>query len=280
MKTKLLLISLPLAIVAIGNSAFKQQNRLEFAQLPETNEVNKLRTINYTAFKPGEVLEYRLHYGVIDAGTARLEVKSSKLNVSGREVLHIVGTGQSRGAFDWFYKVRDKYETFIDEKGVFPWLFVRRVNEGGYKINQDYKFLQAQKKVDNGKGDMFDVPEGIQDMLSAFYYARTLDFSDAKIGDIFTISAFVDDEVFPLKIKYGGIETIKVGKTNFNCMKFHPVVQQGRIFSKEDDLTAWITNDKNKIPVMAQAKVLVGSIKMEITNYEGVANPMAIVSKK
>ncbi|NUM51410.1 MAG: DUF3108 domain-containing protein [Flavobacteriales bacterium] len=280
MKTKWLLISLPVVIVAIGTSAFKQQNRLEFAQTPQNDEVNKLRTINYAAFKPGEVLEYRLHYGVVDAGTARLEVKNSTLNVSGREVLHVVGTGQSRGAFDWFYKVRDRYETYMDAKGVFPWLFVRRVNEGGYKINQDYKFFQAQNKVDNGKGDTFEVPEGIQDMLSAFYYARTIDFSSAKVGDIYTIPAFVDDEVFPLKIKYSGIEKIKVGKEYFECMKFHPVVQQGRIFSKEDDLTAWITNDKNKIPVLAQAKVLVGSIKMEITKYEGVANPMAIVSKK
>ncbi|CAG0966245.1 MAG: DUF3108 domain-containing protein [Bacteroidetes bacterium] len=280
MKTKWLLISLPVAIVAIGTSAFKQQNRLDFAQTPQNDEVNKLRTINYAAFKPGEVLEYRLHYGVVDAGTARLEVKNSTLNVSGREVLHVVGTGQSRGAFDWFYKVRDRYETYMDAKGVFPWLFVRRVNEGGYKINQDYKFFQAQNKVDNGKGNTFEVPEGVQDMLSAFYYARTIDFSSAKVGDIYTIPAFVDDEVFPLKIKYGGIEKIKVGKEYFECMKFHPVVQQGRIFSKEDDLTAWITNDKNKIPVLAQAKVLVGSIKMEITKYEGVANPMAIVSKK
>lgn len=279
MKTTCYVTAAAAGILLAGLSAFKPQEKLAFAQTPDATDYNKLRNIQYNAFKPGEVLEYRVHYGLIDAGTARLELKKSEVSVGGREVFHAVGTGQSRGAFDWFYKVRDRYETYMDAKGVFPWLFVRRINEGGFKASQDYKFLQTQNKVDNGKGDMFSTPEGVQDMLSAFYYARTIDYSQAKVGDVFTIPAFVDDEVYPLKMKFGGYEKIKIGKETFDCMKFHPVVQQGRIFKKEDDLTAWITNDKNKIPVLAQAKILVGSIKMELTSYEGLANPVAVSRK-
>lgn len=238
-------------------------------------ENHKFRRIDNKAFKPGEKLTYRLHYGIIDAGEAVLEVQESKQTISGRKLLHMVGTGRSKGTFDFFFKVRDKYETYMDAEGVFPWMFIRRVNEGGYKINQNYKFYQHKNKVDNGQGKEFDTPANIQDMLSAFYFARTIDFSKAKKGDIFTVTTFVDNEIFPLKIKYAGIDKLKLGKKTYSCLKFHPVVQKGRIFKAEEDLSVWISNDRNKVPMMAKAKILVGSIKMELTEYQGLAGPIA-----
>ena len=131
--------------------------------------------------------------------------------------------------------------------------------------------------MDNGKGKTFETPEGIQDMLSSFYYARIIDFTDAKKGDVFTIWSFVDDEIWPLKIRFMGRSNIKAGGEKYRAMKFHPVVQEGRLFEHEEDVTVWISDDENKIPLLAQGKVLVGSIKMEITNYSGLANPIARV---
>lgn len=270
MKTKVILL---LVVVFTITTAFNYEQHIH----AQENAYAKLPVIDNKAFKSGEVLEYRLHYGLINAGTAKLEVKTYPKKIAGREVYHVVGTGKSAGTFDWFFKVRDRYETYLDKDGIFPWLFVRRIDEGGYKKSQDYKFLQHKNKVDNGEGDVFDTPTGVQDMLSAFYYARTLDFSKAKVGQIYTIWSFVDDEVWPLKIKYAGKETIKVGKKKYKTLKFHPVVQAGRIFKKEEDLNVWISDDKNKIPLMAQAKVLVGSIKLELKKYEGLANPIAEV---
>ena len=107
-------------------------------------------------------------------------------------------------SFNWFFKVRDRYETYMDQEGVFPWMFIRRVNEGGFKIEQDYSFKQDIEKVDIGKGKKVKAPFGIQDMLSSFYYARTLDMVNAKKGQEFKLSMFVDGEVFPFKIKYLG----------------------------------------------------------------------------
>jgi hypothetical protein len=162
-------------------------------------------------------------------------------------------------------------------EGAFPWMFVRDVSEGGYKIKQKYKFMQKKKKVDNGKGKTFEAPEGIQDMLSSFYYARTIDFKKAKEKEIFTIWSFVDDEIWPLRIRFMGRETIKVSGKKYKAMKFHPVVQEGRLFENEEDVTVWISDDENKIPLLAQGKVLIGSVKMELTKYSGLANPIAKV---
>lgn len=233
------------------------------------------RKINNTAFRAGEILEYKMAYGIMNAGVAKLEVKESSQKVKNRDLYHIVGTGRSISAFDWFFKVRDRYETYLDKEGIFPWLFIRRINEGGYKKAQDYQFFQEAGYVKNEDQETYEVPHGIQDMLSAFYYARTIDFSTAKKGDIFIFDSFVDEEIYPLRIRYAGTKEIKIGMGKFDCMVFHPVVQEGRIFEDDDDLTVYITNDKNKIPVLAKAKVLVGSIRMELTNYSNLANPIA-----
>jgi len=233
-----------------------------------------LPAVEHSAFGAGEVLVYRLHYGAIDAGEARLEVKESSREVKGRKTYQVVGEGKSIGAFDWFFKVRDRYETYLDQEGVFPWVFIRRVSEGGHEISQDYVFHQNKQSVVTEKGNTHDVPVGVQDMLSAFYYARTLDFTDAEVGDIFTVNCFVDEELFELKIKYQGKEVKKTRLGKYNCLVFNPVVQTGRIFKDEEDLTVWITDDANKIPLLAKAKIVVGSIKMELTGYDGLANDL------
>ena len=85
----------------------------------------------------------------------------------------------------------------------------------------------------------------------------------------------MDNEEWNLRMRYVGKETIKLRNGKFRCLKFQPVVQQGRIFKANDDLNVWITDDANHIPVLAEAKVLVGSIKMELSSFEGLANPVA-----
>jgi len=237
------------------------------------------RSITNNSFQVGEELRYRLHYGIVDAGEAKLYVKSTNKTVKGRKLFKVEGIGRSLGAFDWFFKVRDRYESYIDQKSIFPWIFIRRVNEGGYKINQDYTFYQHKKTVNLGETDKKElkVPANIQDMLSAYYFARTLDFRNAKKGDIYTMNTIVDGEVYPLKIKYKGKETVKLRKGKYRCLKFVPVVQAGRIFKTEDDLSVWITDDENKIPVLVKANVLVGSIKMQLVEHKNLLNPIARV---
>lgn len=245
----------------------------------EGMRIDGLRIQKNEAFKRGEKLTYRMHYGFINAGEVVMEVTDENKLIGGRNTFHVVGIGYTNSSFDLFFQVRDKYESYIDEEAILPWLFIRRVNEGGYKISQNQVYSQFKNSVDSD-GKKFDVPENVQDMTSAFYYARTIDFTNAKEGDIFEFPCFVDNETWPLKIKYLGKETIKADIGKIRCIKFCPVVQKGRIFKKEEDMTAWISDDKNRVPIRAEAKVLVGSIKMDLTDYSGLANPLALVEKK
>jgi hypothetical protein len=236
---------------------------------------SQLRTLEHNAFRAGEKLKYVLHYGWLNAGEAVIELKETDRSAQGRKLLRAVGRGWSVGAFDAFFKVDDYYETYIDEEGVFPWMFIRRVDEGGYIINQDYIYQQNRRQVITQDKKTYDVPAHAQDMISAFYYARTWDFSNVQPGQEFTIDMFMDNELYPLRMRYIGKETIKLRNGKYRCLKFQPIVQEGRVFKDSEDLNVWVTDDGNHIPVLVQAKILVGSIKMELTDSEGLANPLA-----
>jgi hypothetical protein len=251
-------------------------------------DVKNLRKVENKAFVPGEKLRYRVHYGFVDAGEAILEVKPEIKKHSGRDVYHIVGTGRSLGAFDWFYKVRDRYETFIDTQAMVPWYFIRKVDEGGYKIDETMAFnpmegtvstQSTRNKKPTVKGS-YEVPQGIQDMVSAFYFSRTVDLSNVSVGDIIPINAFIDNEVVPLNIRYEGKDVVKTRKGTFNCLKFKPMVQAGRVFKAKDEMTIWISDDQNRIPVRVESAVIVGSIKMDLVEYQNLANPVNFVKKK
>lgn len=259
-------------LLGIFAFSFTTKQQIEW----ETNvETKELPVMNNVAFKRGEKLSFKLYYGVVDAAVATLSVTEENLQFGGRSTFHVVGLGTTNGVTDWLFKVRDRYESYIDEKALIPWMFVRRIDEGGFKCNQDYIFNPYNKVVKTADNKVFDVTPNIQDMVSAFYHARNLDFSQAKAGDVYSIDCFVDNEIFPVKIKFIGRETIKTDIGKFKCLKFRPLIQKGRVFKHEEDLNMWISDDKNHIPIKAKANILIGSVQVELTDYKGLANPIA-----
>lgn len=246
-----------------------------------------LRTVTNNAFKRGEVLRYKVYYdailtGKVVAGEAELEVKDENKLIANRSTYHIVGLGLTKGTFNFFYKVVDRYESYIDEEALVPWVFIRRVNEGGYNISQDVTFNQYKKTATtvnnkNNTTTYTNVTENIQDIISMFYYARTLDFTNATIGQQFPVPFFIDDTVYTSNIVYEGKETINIGLGTFKAIKFKPSVATGNVFSDDYPITMWVSDDKNHIPLLAQSAVIVGTVKLELIKYSGLAN--ALTSK-
>jgi hypothetical protein len=233
-----------------------------------------IRTIKNEAFQRGEKLEYKIHYGFIDAVRGTIEITDENKKFGDRSTLHVVGSGISRGSFDFFFKVRDRYESYIDEESLLPWFFGRRVDEGGYKMAQDYVFNHNAKKVtDHDK--TYNIWENCQDMISGFFYARTMNLGEAKEGQIFSVPTIVDGEMYNLQIKFKGRENVKTSIGKVRCLKFVPILQKGRIFKHEDDLIVWLSDDKNHIPVRAKADILFGSLKIDLISYSGLLNPLA-----
>lgn len=244
-----------------------------------SNGQKVFRTIDNKAFKAGEKLKFRIHYGFIDAGTATMEIKSEMKDIGGRPCYHIVATGETMGAFDWFFKVRDRYESIVDSQAIIPWLFFRRVNEGGYTLNQNVSFNHF---TDSAKSDKktISMPDNTQDLISAFYFSRTFDATNVKVGDVYPIPGYLDDNTLPLNVKFIGRDVIKTKVGTIRCMGFRPLLQEGRVFKENESMTVWVSDDDNHIPVRVQAEVLVGSIKMDLVSFENIAGPLSVVKDK
>ena len=175
--------------------------------------------------------------------------------------------------FNLFFKVVDNFETYIDEEGIFPWLFIRRSNEGGYKISQDITFDQRKCKTISQKKTI-TTPKYIQDIISSVYYARTCDFTDAKSGDVYPVDFYIDDSVYTSKIVFLGRETITTSLGTFKCLKFKPMVAVDKTFKDPYPMVLWVTDDKNKMPIIAESGIKVGKVKMELVKYAGILNPL------
>jgi hypothetical protein len=239
---------------------------------------SEYRTIENTAFDIGEKLKFKVYYeslltGKVNAGTASLEVKSSNRRFNGREVYHIVGIGKSNPAFDMFFKVRDRYESYVDKEGLFPHLFIRRTKEGGY-IKDDDVYFDHENLTAKSFTATKDITPYIQDIVSASYYARTLSADTLEEGDNVSVNFFLDDSAYISVIQFVGRQVVETDLGIFRCLTFQPMVATGEVFSNPYPMTLWITDDENKLPILGKSAVVVGSVKMELIKYWGLRNPI------
>ena len=239
-------------------------------------------SLNAQNFKTGEFLKYRLHYTGLNAGFATLEVKDAIYN--GQNHYKIIGEGRSSGAVRAFYKVDDLYETYINKSSLKPSKFVRNISEGGYTRNQIYYFDHNKKqvKVDDLKNKkvFYDsVSTDVQDLLSAFYSMRNVDYKTLKTGDYINENIFLGDETYKFRLKVLGREVKKTKFGKVNTIKIRPYVQSGRIFKESESVTMWVTDDENLIPVHIKASLMVGSLNAELYEYKNTKYPINFIKK-
>jgi len=226
-------------------------------------------------FKTGEVLEYRLKYGFITAAEATIKVQDSDLKFDGQPTYKLVVDARTSGSFDVFYKIRDHYDSYIDKTTLLPYFYQENIKEGGYKRKDKARFTQSQKKVVSNRGTFTTPTTQTFDLVSAYYFARSLDVSKLKIGESFKLNYFLGEEINQLQIQYVGKEVVESKLGSVRCLKFSPSIQPGRIFRKDSRLYLWITDDGNRVPVKAQVEILVGTVTMEIKSAKGLKFPLA-----
>jgi hypothetical protein len=233
------------------------------------------------AFKSGEVMKYDVvyHWGFIWLEAGLVEFKVMDKIYNNRPVYHFFGFGKTLKKHEWIYKVRDTYEAYLDKETLRPLWHRQDTEEGGYKSDYKYIFDQENKLVhtftDNSKEDYKEetlrLPDCTFDLMSMIYYSRNLDFSKIAINDTVPLHAVIKDEIHDLYIRYLGKEEIELkdGRT-FKCQKFSVLLVEGTIFEGGEDMFVWVTDDRNKIPVLIEAKILVGSVKAVLSGTEGL----------
>jgi hypothetical protein len=230
---------------------------------------NDFRKIENKSFTVGEKLTFQVSYGFITAGIAEYSIPKI-VKIAGRDTYNVMFNVSSNSAFDPFYKVRDHYETFIDVEGLFPWRFEQHIREGGYSRDFSAFFDQRKGKAKTSEGS-YDIPKYVNDIVSAFYLARTFDFSKMVEGDKVHLENFYKDKVYPLDVVFRGRETVSVKAGKFRCIILEPLVHEGGLFKNDGNLLVWLTEDEAKIPVKVRTKILIGAIDAELIGYSGVA---------
>ncbi len=231
--------------------------------------------IKNKAFQAGETVTMRVFYSTlgmyISAGEATFTTSLERFN--GRNAYHCIGEGKSFSFFDKFFKVRDRYESYIDTSTMLPMKFIRNVDEGGYKIYNNVTFNHGAGTAVSTNG-VFKTTRCIQDAVSAVYYARNIDFEKYKVDDKIPFDMFLDDEVYHLYLRYLGKETVKTRYGKFRAIKFRPLLIKGTIFEGGEKMTAWISDDPNHLLLRVESPISVGSIKVDMFGYRNLRYPL------
>lgn len=250
--------------------------------ISSAQEFSEPISIDDSSFQAGEWFKFKMSYsGFLKAGEATLKVKDDVIN--GKPVYHVVGKGRTTGAINWFFKVRDRYESYFDKEKLVPYKFIRDINEGGHTRDIEVEFDQENNRAHinnkkHKKKSVIDVGPNIQDMVSTFYYFRnTIDTDQLKIGDELQVNMYLSGENYGFKLRYLGTDTIKTQFGKVATLKFRPYVMAGRVFKEEESLTLWVSNDQNKIPLRIKADLAIGSLRADLEAFRGLKHPFNII---
>lgn len=236
------------------------------------------------SFQPGEKVIYNAYYNWhfiwLNAGIVNFNVESKTYNNT--DSWFFSAYGKTYSGYDPFMKVRDTFEVYVDKANFQPLFFNRVTKEGSTESHHKYFFnytqnlINTQIKKDESigyKDSTVVIKNCTNDLLTMVYKARNLNFSQYNVDDKIPINMIVDGKTYDLYIRYLGKETIKNRDgRKFRCLKFSPLLVPGTIFESGEDMTVWVTDDLNRIPIIVEAKILIGSIKAVFVDATGLRN--------
>ncbi len=249
-----------------------------FTSHPSPLTAQELQPVVNRAFVPGEKFTFDVYYdsyitGKVTAGIASLQVNFERKKIEGRDVYHVIGEGKSKGAFNVFFKVNDRFESYIDTEYLVPWYFERRSREGDFRKDDDVTFHQFTGTASSRTMNR-SIPKGTHDVISAFFYARNYDISTLKPGDYFSINFLLDDSLYVSRVIFVGREEVQIRAGTFRCLRFKPMVATGNVFSQPYPMDVWVTDDQYRVPILAKSAVIIGSVKMELISWQGLPDTL------
>ena len=261
------LMYIALALVVLTAVAFKVQ---EYRYVP--NE----------SFTAGEVLKYRVHWGLINAGEAEMRVSDTYFRVNGRPCYKIDVFGKTTGLADVAIRIRNNWGAYVDTASIVPQKAYRYIEEGKYRKNEMVAFnhekdvatvLRLDKKTKKLKEKKnFMVPNNVLDIVGGYYFLRTIDYDNYKKGDIIKVSSFFGDEIYNIDVRFLGRETISTKVGDINTIVMAPSLPNNDFFADGDPVKVWISDDRNKVPLKVKADLSVGALEIDIKEMQNLRN--------
>ncbi|HVD99312.1 MAG TPA: DUF3108 domain-containing protein [Cytophagaceae bacterium] len=242
-------------------------------------ETVSLVPVNYG---PKESFEFRVHYGFITAGEAKIEVSDQYYLVNDKICMKASCTGRSSGSFDLVLRIRDNWTTYIDTTTKVSQKSTRTIEEGKYRLKEVVQFNYDNNKAivdwenrDKKKGHQeFEISGNLQDIVSGAYYLRVIDYDKLKVGDILEVNSFFEDKLYKLRIRYKGKEQIKTDFGKINALKLAPIMPENGLFEGENSIRLWLSDDKNRLPLKIEADMFVGAVEVDLKGYKNLKYPI------
>lgn len=234
---------------------------------------NTYRRVVNTSFGPGEHIEYRVHYGFINAAEATVDVAPTLYKVNERPCYKVDVFGRTTGTFDLVTRVRDTWRSYIDTSAILPQRFYANIQENKYRKEENVIFnhyANTAKAEERTEHDVFKVPDNVHDIVSSYYFLRTIDFNKLPIGQIVEVPAFYDDMVYNFRIKYRGKETIRTKFGKINVIRLNPMMPANGFFKDEESIKIWVSDDANRVPMKMEVELAIGSLEMDIKRFDGL----------
>jgi hypothetical protein len=245
------------------------------------------RIIKNKNFRRGEKLTYLAHYSIFNAGVATVYMDPQVHSVNNRACYKVEIAGKSVGLFAAMMHVKDTWQSYIDTSAMIPHKFLRDIEEGGYRKKETVMFDHFKKTADvrytvnkeAEKTAQYKIVTNAQDLVSGYYFLRTLNFANKKVNDTIGIDGFFENQNYNLKIKYLGKEKLstKIGKINTDVIV--PIMPGNELFDGKDAIKIWISDDVNRIPIKIKAKMFVGAVELDLTGSENLKAPLNFFKK-
>ena len=257
-----------------------------FHSEPDLNQKAEVETCNFKniAFDAGEIISYKIYYNWnfiwLPAGEVVFTVKDKE------DLYHLSAKGVTYKSYEWIYKVRDFYDSYIHKETLLPELSIRDIEEGKYRKYDKTTFHRDKSKAvslmgktaDNCSEEIISLEKCTYDVLSSVYVLRNIDVDLNSTGYDIPIRVYLDRKIYPLTIRYKGVDKRKRVKGMGPCetILFEPELIIGNLFTKDRGMKVWVSNDQNRIPLLIESPVSVGSIKAVLQDYQGLKYPLVV----
>ncbi|WP_426060428.1 DUF3108 domain-containing protein [Hymenobacter sp. B1770] len=240
-----------------------------------------VRSIPQSSFGRGEVIKYTVHYGLINGGEATVETDNRLERVNDRPCYKATVSGRTTGSFDFFLRIRDQWRAYIDTTSILPIRSQRDIAEKNYRKKETVNFdhvndvaeVQDHDK-EKPKRTTVKIGNNSLELVSGFYYLRTFNFDRMRVGEVIKMPALLDGDNFVLEVVFKGRQIVSTKAGDIRAFKLVPKMPDNKLFRGENAISVYFSDDRNKIPVMFQAEMFVGTVKVDMMKCSGLKWPL------
>ena len=243
-------------------------------------------------FKAGESLTMIFHYrwGLINADLGKGSVLLDTSVLNGVPVFHCKANGRTYKFYDNFFEVRENFQSWFTKEGLVPMRFTRNTHEGDYICRNDfsYNWTHGDEHIDanlytskrGARTVTLPLSKCVFDLPALYYMARNMDLSKVVKDVKYPMTFVIDDDVHNVYFIFRGKEVKNIfGLGNVHTLRFSAQLLEGEVFKGDGDMTLWITDDDNRIPVYIEAPIKVGFISARVSGYSNLKYPFKSLVK-